>query len=300
MKLKFYYIQWALLPLLLVCPVQAKEPEVCSTFRPPISGDETLGHWLLREDRALKDKGCWHKHLELGTTALAESEQKGDNRTIMLLSLQLASSSFYLGDYDHSFKLAARALREGRQQQNKAVQAEALYLQSAIARAKGQPDAVSLAEDALTILQKERMDDPVLEGKVHFNLGAALSDIPPKKLNQSKQHLKQAYSLFVANKRNHDALRAGLRWTRVEYLQGHYPEALKLIKSLELWVDGPRSKMLYNYQLAKVLHRLKDWRKANHYAMEALKLAETLDASRDKARIDTLLLAINQHRFVVD
>lgn len=140
----------------------------------------------------------------------------------------------------------------------------------------------------------------MLEGKVYFNLGAALSDTYPQQLEKSKQYLQQAYLLFVANKRNHDALRAGLRWVRVEYLQEHYKEALKLLKSFSHWVEGPRLQMLYDYQLAKVLHRLRQWQEADKLAQSALKKAEKLNATRDKERMTNLLNAISNKTFLPD
>lgn len=257
--------------LILGCLLQANEAEQCTAVKPPEQATDSLVHWLLNKGTWLKQHGCWAKHLELGAAALKQADKVHDARAVMLLSLQMASSGFYLGSYDHSLKLAESALQEAQQQKDSAAETEALYLLSAIARVKGEPAAVTLAERSLSVLQNSILDDQVLEGKVYFNLGAAFSDTDPQQLNKSKQYLQQAYLLFVANKRNSDALRAGLRWVRVEYLQGHYEEALKLLRSFTHWIEGPRLKMLYDFQLAKVLHRLQRWQEADVLVHSALK-----------------------------
>ena len=301
MKLFLYYFRhniWVC--LLITCTLQANEPEQCGAIKPPKQAMDSLAHWLLEKGSWLKQRGCWKKHLELGAVALKQADKIRDARSIMLLCVQMASSSFYLGDYDHSLKLAESALKSARQQKDSVAETEALYLLSAIARAKGQPAAVTLAEQALSVLQKNMLDDPVLEGKVYFNFGAALSDTYPQQLSQSKKYLQQAYLLFVANKRNGDAFRTGLRWTRVEYLQGHYEEALKLLRSLTYWIEGPRLQMLYDFQLAKVLHRLQRWQEADDFAHNALKLAKRLDAVRDRERIERLLEVIRKKSFLPD
>lgn len=301
MKLFLYYLRLSIwVWLLITSTLQSGEPEKCVSIKPPKNAINSLIHWLLDKEPWLKQHGCWKKHLELGGLALKQADKTRDARSIMLLSLQMASSSFYLGDYDHSLKLAESALQAARQQKDSAAETEGLYLQSAVARAKGEPVAVIFAEQSLSVLQKSMLDDPVLEAKVYFNLGAALSDTPPKQLEKSRRYLEQAYLLFVANKRNNDALRAGLRWVRVEYLQGHYHEALKLLKSFTHWVEGPRLEMLYDYQLAKVLHQLQRWQEAEIAVREALRLANQLDARKDRDRVESLLAAIQEKSFLTD
>ena len=299
MKLFLYYFRQTIwVYLLIVCTLQANEPGQCIAIQPAKHARGSLVHWLLEKGTWLKQHGCWRRHLELGDAALRQADGVRDARPVMLLSLQMASSSFYLGDYDHSLKLAKSALQAALQQKDSAAETEALYLQSAIARAKGEAAAVTLAEQSLSVFHKSMLDDQVLEGKVYFNLGAALSDTYPQQLDKSKEYLQQAYLLFVANKRNNDALRAGVRWARVEYLQEHYDEALKLLRSFTYWVEGPRLKMLYDFQLAKVLHRLQRWQEADALVQSALNLANELDARRDKERIEVLLAAIRKKSFV--
>lgn len=291
--------------LAFVSVLHGSEPEHCAAIKPPKSGKEPLIHWLLNNGSSeLKEHGCWEKHLELGNLALIQTDKKKDARSIMQLSLQMASSAFYLGDYDHSFKLAESALEDSRQLKDTVAETEALYLLSANARARGEPGAVALAQEALSVFQKASLDDPVLEGKIYFNLGAALSDTSPQQLDKSKQYLQKAYRLFSANQRSRDALRAGLRWVRVEYLQANFEEALKLFKSFgdhfSKDVEGPRLQMLYDYQYAKVLHRLSQWREADARAQNAMKLAEQLNTTKDRERIEKLLKAIRAKTFLPD
>ena len=290
---------FALLTFLLMASAQEKSgvTDACQLLR-PTKADISLPDWLLNEEKNFKRQGCWREHLHYGSKALQEAEQKKQTVVIMKLSLQMASSSFYLGDYVEADRLAEKGYSLAVSLKNNAGQIEGLYLLSAVARTRGNISAVELAEKALHLFRESDINDRSLEGKVYMNLGAALSDIEPGDLVYARQYLQKAYILFLDLNHKQDTLRAGLRLVRVDYLLDQYDRALKFLESLSLLVDDPRSEMLYGYQMAKVLHRLKQWDEAGSYAIKARKLASELNAKKDEERLESLLIAINQRRFV--
>ena len=283
--------------LMLLVRAQAQQVEGCQNLLPP-KADTSLSGWLLQKEKAFKQQGCWQQHLDYGVKALQEAEKQQQSRVVMKLSLQLASSSFYLGQYAKAQSLAEKGYSLAVTHNDIDAQIEGLYLLSAVARTQQSPTAIELSEKALYLYRQQPFSDKPLEAKIYMNLGAAYSDVPPPDLDFSRQYLQKAYILFLDQEQQHDALRAGLRLVRVDYLLNQLDRAQKFLESLSLLVDNPRSEMLYGYQMGKVLHRQKQWGEAGSYAIKAKKLAVELDASKDMERLDALLIAINQRRFV--
>ena len=270
----------------------------CDALQPPAKTGISLARWLLQEEKSFKELGCWQKHLGYGLKALEESRKNKQAEVEigieMELSLQLASSSFYLGDYPQAQTLSETGYQLAVQQGNTKAQVEGLYLLSAVARAQGRrEDAISLGKSAVN-----KASDAESLAKASMNLGAAYSDISPKDLKQAKWHLDIAYQTFLKLEKKNDALRAGLRLVRVDYLQDKLDEAHKRLVDLAPLVYTPRGEMLYHYQMAKVLHRKSLWQQAKAYAENAKKQAAKLAAKQDKERIESLISAIIQQRFV--
>lgn len=273
----------------------ASQPKRCEPVETSVSSQ-----WLIDHEAMFKQSGCWSKHLELGYQALDKSRQQKKVAEVMKLSLQMASSEFYLGNYDLCYRLCAEALVLANQLQDVQGKIEALYLQSAVMRAKHLPQAIPLAAQALAVLKHNSLEQSPLAGKVHFNLGAAYSDASQPNLLKAEEQLLKAYKIFIAQKQGNDALRAGLRRVRVAYLSDNLLQAQELLQPLKKLVDSPRGQMLYDYQVAKVLHKVQDWEKAQRLAETALNAAEQLDAAKDQQRINLLLRAIEQKQVLID
>ncbi len=286
------------------------EPEGCDRLHPSVKTGTSMLEWLLLEEHNFKRLGCWKQHLQYGEKAIKEVEtgkqpEPGQQpepvqqqKLVMRLSLQMASSSFYLGNYEKAQQLADRGYQLAIRLRDKRRQIEGLYLLSAIARSLGRTKAIELAEQSLMLYRQSAIQDKQLEAKVYMNLGAAFSDVSPPLLDKARHYLQKAYQQFLDEQHTPDALRAGLRVVRVDYLQNQLDSAHKRLNTLKVLVDTPRAEMLFAYQMAKVLHRQKQWGDAAFYANKAKRLAHTLNARKDGQRVNELLKAINERRFL--
>ena len=216
------------------------------------------------------------------------------------LQLQIASSYFYLGDLQSCENAAVAARQLATRLEDPKIEIKSLYLSSAAYRGQGDQRAITTAKDALALCREHLPDDKGLTAKVLFNLGAAESDLNPKQLTQANAHLREAGRLFNDVNQPDDALKVGLRLTRVQYLQGQYKAAEKTMMGLDRSPKTPRNEMLYWYQLAKVEHRLERWQEAENHVDKASQLARQLNAKKDFERISDLKEAVAQRRFVVE
>lgn len=287
-----------LFPVSLLAGPASAEPARCLEMAPLVDDQVDLVSWLLKEGESLKKAGCWLTHVRLGEQALKEAAKKHRLVDRTRLAIQLASSHFYLGQYQQAKALAEEARVSADRQFLWKELIESLYLLSACERVAGHPDAVKLAKEALGILEKKVPDQLFLRAKVLYNLGAAYSDGEDKDLPRARAALQEANSIYRQLDQPYDVVRTGLRLARVDYLKKNYASAFKEAKSLEPLLSDPRSHMLYHYQLGKILHRQKKWSQARSEAQQALSYARSLEARADQDRCEKLLEAIRSKTFV--
>ncbi len=261
--------------------------------------------WFFQEGEKLKYHGCWTLHRELGFQVIRTIKQPEEAELAMNISLQMASSSFYLGDYHQALDLARQGYMEALRLRKPAQQVEGLYLQSAAERALNGEKSLALAREALDRFKQLNIRDNRLLGKVHYNLGAALSEITLSKnknsrLSESRKHLETAKQLFQIEKSQYDTVRTELRLARLEYQSGDYLKAESMMSTIEYELDNPRIYWLYYYQLAKVQHRLNRWTLARKNAEKAMQSATEHRARGDQHRIRLLLQAINKKEYLAE
>lgn len=275
----------------LLPQADSTEPEYCKLLRPSALDRLALPEWLLGSGDILKQQGCWVSHSRLGEEVLARPDLREDLRG--RLALSLASSAFYLGDYDRCLGLAlsARQLVDNQKSPQRQLRArvESGYLRSAVARVRKQPEAVPLAEQALKMAKAEPDSDDFLVAKSLYNLGAALTDVEPVDLVRAYQAFVEAEKRFRFAGSQYDVVRSVIRQARVLYLQADYHGALNRLNSITDQLGRPRGKMLFYYQRAKIYKALKRWQDAKADIDIALELASMLGADQDQRRIRELL-----------
>ena len=259
------------------CAINSQQ-EPCATLAVPVKKDDAFVHWLINEEEGFKRKGCWLQHVELGDEAIEIARKEGDKAAVMTLSIQLASTWFYLGNPEKCKELALSAHGIAIEQGDRKSEVTSLYLLSAAERAQNNIQAVKTAEHALALCTRYLPDEQGLKAKVLYNLAAAESDIKPAHLNQAEEHLREAAVLFEKAGKDYDVLRVGLRLARVEYQQGSYSQAEKTVKALRQYTKSPREEMIYYYQLAKIQHRQKKWQLAGESGSKASEIAKKLNA----------------------
>ncbi len=274
------------------------QPDKCESIVVPKDRGPAFVQWVINEEKTFKPEGCWQQHLEVGSEAMDIAQRLGDTQSVMELSIQLASTWFYMGNAEKCKELAHRAIGMAVDYSYRSGEIRGLYLLSAAERAQQDSAAVKTAERALNLSNQYLPDDHGLKAKVLYNLAAAESDVKPANLVASAMHLQQAAILFKQAGKDYDVLRAKIRLARVEYLQGNYQQALKTAETVKSFVKKPREEMIYNYQLAKIYHRLGKWQDALKRVEIAGIKAEKLNATADLERISRLRHAIRNHQFL--
>ncbi|WP_236631462.1 tetratricopeptide repeat protein [Endozoicomonas numazuensis] len=280
--------------------VSDEEPVICQKLKPPKNKPEQLVDWLLKNGHRLKHEGCWKSHISLGTRGMEEAAKQSRFLDRARIALNLSSSYFCLGDYDSCRKLAEEASHYAREHKDWKEYITSLYLLSGVSRAQGRKEAVYYAEKGMEELQKHQPDDHYLKAKILYNLGGALSDLEEPDLDRARAAMMESHSLYHGLKNQYEIVRSGLRLARIDYLKGNYISALAVIQSVEVHLERPRSRMLYHYMMAKILHRMKKWGRARTEALESLAWADRLKAKVDEERTRTLLDAIDNKTFVKD
>ncbi|MRI32268.1 hypothetical protein EOPP23_04575 [Endozoicomonas sp. OPT23] len=250
-----------------------------------------LVDWQLENNIELKKQGCWKVQLKYGRQAILQAVKEKRYLAKAQIELQLSSSEFFLGNYSESLELAESAEAFAKQHSRWREYIESLYLKSGVYRGLGNDEAIIYGKRALVMLEQHRVDDNFLRAKILYNLGAAYceSASSEKDLNKAEQSFRKAFQLFSRQNNHYEMVRVGLRLARVEYLRQNYINALVEIETIENHINGPRSKMLYHYQLAKVLLAMGKRQAAGVEAEKALDLADRLHATVDKTRIAKLL-----------
>ncbi len=235
---------------------------------------------------SLKHEGRWEDNLVLAREGIMQSREEKRPEKELALSLQAVSSAFYLGDYKEARTLAERANELARQLKNERAEIESLYLLSGVARGeKRDTAALAYAERALTKCQQELKPGDRLEGKVRFNLGAALTDAEKPDLERGIEELEQARDIFAAAENRSDLLRVNLRLVRAYLLQEQPFRAEAALMVTKDLVDSPRNGMLYLLLRARTSlarGRLEEAKEAADYASV---VARKLNAEKDLERI---------------
>ncbi|WP_461536756.1 hypothetical protein [Spongorhabdus nitratireducens] len=249
---------------------------------------------LLQLSEQLKHDGRWKDNLVLVREGVLQAQDVGDQEKELVLTLQAVSTAFYLGDYDLAGQLAESANRLAGQLKSKdpgktRSEIESLYLLSAVARARHHDgEAVARGEQALALCREALKPGDMLEAKVRFNLGAALTDAETPDLVRGISQLEQAQAIFVSNNNSSDTLRVALRLARANLMLEQPDKAEAILLKVKNLPESLRNLMLYQYQWAKVCLARGRIKEAGTVAAEAEQLAIKLNASKDLERIKTL------------
>ena len=275
-------------PLLL----PAAETSICKLLTTEAERNmDKLVDWQLDNNIELKKQGCWQVQINYGRKAIVQAIKEKRFLAKAQIELQLSSSQFFLGNYAESLELVDSAVAFARQHFRWREQIEGLYLRSGIYRGMGDNDSITYGKQALEMLDQHRIEDSFLRAKILYNLGAAYSEASgsARDLKKAEQAFRQSFKLFSSQNNYYEMVRVGLRLARVEYQRRNFINALIEIEAIEPYVNGPRSRMLYHYQLGKVLLGMGRQKDAGVEAEKALLFADQLHAVVDQARITELI-----------
>lgn len=260
-----------------------------------------LAEYLSRFD-GLKEMENWREILSLGSQAL--SDPLITKKQVAKIHAQLASCSFYLGDYEGCAMHANRCLLISESLEDPSLLMRALYLLSAHKRAEGNTYAVSDPElakqsfaEALSLIDKaiEHFDhchDDFTKAKVLFNAGAAHSDDPQGDLELAVKRYQEAIDMYSLLGEYDDYARTSIRLGKVFLLQNRYGDLQEVLEKIELTLLPKKTKVHYQYLEAQYYAAIEERAKAQSILLNAIKQAEALGMEADLNRLHTLLQSL--------
>ncbi|WP_330926758.1 hypothetical protein [Candidatus Sororendozoicomonas aggregata] len=275
----------------------AKEPSLKGHNVIPLKNrDAAFVQWVIDHEADFKKRCRWQEHLVLGQQAISIAQALKNHNAVTQLSIQLASTQFYQGNFEQCRQLAEQAQTIARASGNRKGEIQSLYLLSAAERATKKPQAVATARHALTLCQQYLPENGMLRAKVLYNLAAAEMEAEPLKLDTALPRFKEADQLYEALGNSHDSLRVKRRMADIYLLKGQYGDAETLLSVIKVSLKSPREQMINAFQLAKAHYHLGQWRQAKTSIDSAYKLAIKLQAKADIDRIKALKQLINNHQ----
>jgi tetratricopeptide (TPR) repeat protein len=240
----------------------------------------------------------WKDIISRGTEALIDAKDANRVQDEAKICAQLTSTSFYLGDYPQALVYANRCHELSSEFTDPSLLIRALYLESAIYRAKGEyVRAVEIAEEAAFIYSQKEVDDPNLRGKIYFNLGAAYADNPTGDLEKAARSYFVALDCFNGVRATDDIIRTSIRLGKVYLLQKQYDLTQKTIDEVRPLITSERLKMQADYLEAQLKFAKNEIENATKIAKRGLEIARTLGAKEDEARLNRLLELIEKNAF---
>lgn len=242
-------------------------------------------------------KTNWPAIMKEGVIALETAHSLGRGQDEVKICAQLASTSFYLGNYPQVLIYADRCEKLAEHFTDVSPLIRALYLKSAAHRAlagKNQNSfsrAVEIAKKALQLYSDKQLNDECLKGKIYFNLGAAHADDPKGDLEEAKCCYLNALTCFLAVPvdADDDVIRTNIRLGKVYLLQKNYDASQAIIDKFRLHSPSERTAMQIDYLEAQLKDALNDMENALKVVRNGLARAKALKAKEDESRFTTLL-----------
>lgn len=223
-------------------------------------------------------KNNWEKVIELGKKAL---EEHSDPK----IHARLASSYFYLGNYQAMKNHIDLCLEETLDADSEELLIRTLYLLSAYHRSQeSYNEARSVSLKALA--KARRLNNKNLIIKTLFNAGAAEQDDPQGNPDQGKKYFEEAIALAdTCDLMAHRILiRLGRAYLQTNSLHG----SASIVEKLSKEPLSPRNQVHYRILAARVAHAKNDKKEVASQLDQALHEASTLKMEKDIEKIQTL------------
>lgn len=258
----------------------------------------SLKNYLIHFDQLKKNEN-WIEIIQLGSQALLDPFISLNQKA--KIHAQLASCSFYLGDYENCLSHAQNCLSLSEKLDDSSLVIRAFYLLSAHKRAEGNQyleinpklskhyfeEARSLIDQALEHLNY--CSDDFMKAKVLFNAAAADSDDPYGNLERAIERYQKAIEIYTSLRAYDDVARASIRLAKVYLLQKRYKDLLCILKGIDVVSLPLKTKVHYQYLEAQYYASLQQPEKAKSILQEAIETAENLKMETDLKRLEALM-----------
>lgn len=229
----------------------------------------------------------WPVVCDLGEKALQDDSLP--NLEKAQIHARLASSYFYLGDYESMVRHVQECRSIALDLSSKQYLARALYLLSAYYRGNLLfEDARATISEAIELTESDIED--CLKAKVFFNAGAAHADDPFGDVFQAIYYYQKAINLF--GEASDDAYRTQIRMAKCWLVLKNYREAWDRLSPLFQVDLKPRTHVHLQYISAQVNVAQGEWETALIRISHALEKAEKLQMKVDIERLIDLEVVV--------
>lgn len=260
---------------------------------------------------ALTDESNWKAIVAQGEEALNAAETLEQPITEAKIHAHLTSINYYLGNYDLALMHANRCDELSAHFDDPVLFIRSLQFKSAVYRAFGRQEkspqaatesfkkAVDIAVDAVALYKNKKVNDPILEGKIYFNMGAAYADSEGKVGNNQKAAACYTKALECFQGRSHkDFIRTSLRYGRISLFEKNYNECEKILKKVHqefsrAQFSTDRLQMHTYYLEAQLRFSKNNLSDALKSAIRARDFSNKLQAKEDGKRINALIQALD-------
>lgn len=255
----------------------------------------------------LKSQNNWKRIIELGKKVINLRGPEAKEADLWIY-LELASMSFYIGDYEAVKGFSIRAEELAQSRGNYEALVSSLYHHSAYTRALADKEedkelqqklfvqAVELGQKALSIVDKS--PDTMLKAKVYFNLGAAYADDPNGDIQKALENYQKAKVICEDQHEWDDYMRTAVRelnlcLARFDSIPGISVTTLRerfdqsFLKA-EAGMSN-RTRVMMSLASARLLHREGKGVTALLKAQTGLSLACELNMSTDIKRLNKFI-----------
>jgi tetratricopeptide (TPR) repeat protein len=238
----------------------------------------------------LAKEEMWEEIVAEATTELEIAVNENRLYDQAKICAQLTSTFFYLGNYEQALVYAKHCHKLSEMFTDPSLYLRALYLESAVYRAyKEYPLAVEIAEEALRLYYAKGLENPLLLGKIYFNLGAAHADNPMGNLSEAEKCYSKALECSPVPE---DIIRITIRLGKVYLLQKNFERTQQIIDEIRPQITQERLTMHADYLEAQLKLALNDLDAAIQIAQTGLHRAQNLGAKEDESRFLSFLKKI--------
>ncbi|CAK8162396.1 exported hypothetical protein [Candidatus Xenohaliotis californiensis] len=283
-----------------MCTVLALFCKVCLVYAADI---DFSFHYYNDLYQSLKAEEKWQSIADISHKILLDNNLDHFSKSLVLN--RLASSYFYLGDYENVLNSSMKALYHAKKSASNVSQIRSLYLLSAAHRALATKKSFSnhkkkslqFINHALVLLDKQQPIQDCnffIAGKVYFNAGALYQDI----LQNNKKaiwYYEQALTMF--NHSSDDYYRTAIRYIRCLLESGEHNIAK--IKMNQFSTNLCTKTGIHHRILkVRVYSKLGEFDKAYKIATEALEQAKVKSMVREIDMLDILIQEITATQFI--
>ncbi len=247
--------------------------------------------------KELKESEAWKEIILAGELALSNNPEISSK--IATIHADLASSYFYLGEYQTGLLHSQICLDMGKQLKQPVVIVHGLYLLSAYLRAQASIAANPKEKEVLFQAAKDWIEQafsysieqecPFIYAKALFNKGAAYADDPLGDLEVAKECYQKAMEIFFNLEQRDDYSRTAIRLGKIYFLKNTQEPLKELFAQLENYPMRQKTLAQFFYLKSQYLLAIQDYKQAQSILLKAIDIAKSLEMKVDLQRYTDLM-----------